>query len=203
VNVRFTADPTSRWRGDEGLQWVESRPNRLHSCGHAFDRCAKPYLDVFYPWPSRVSCGGKAFRRFDRMPKIGDWRGPPLCTTSTVMSKPASAQNARMRRPSSAAPAGDDWPISALRLVLERRGGRGRARISLSKAAIRAFQCLAQSANMDIETTVAVGVSTGSTFPSGLAQALEQMGVVFRPKPRDAIVYIHIKCRRSLRDGLL
>src|SRR5438094_5469686 len=36
-----------------------------------------------------------------------------------------------------------------------------------------AFQCLAQSANMDIETTIAVGVSTGSTFPSGLAQALE------------------------------
>jgi hypothetical protein len=23
VNVRFTADPTSRWRGDEGLQWVD------------------------------------------------------------------------------------------------------------------------------------------------------------------------------------
>ena len=68
--------------------WVESRPNRLHSCGQAFDRCAKPYLDVFYPWPSRVSCGGKAFRRFDRTPNIGDWRGPPLCTTSTVMSKP-------------------------------------------------------------------------------------------------------------------
>ena len=66
-----------------------------------------------------------------------------------------------------------------------------------------AFQSLAQSANMDIETTVAVGVSTGSTFPSGLAQALKQMGVVFRPKPRDAIVYIHIKCRRRLRDGLL
>jgi hypothetical protein len=66
-----------------------------------------------------------------------------------------------------------------------------------------AFQCLAQSANMDIETTIAIGVSTGSTFPSGLAQALEQMGVIFRPKPRDAIVYIHIKCRRSLRDGLL
>jgi hypothetical protein len=24
VNVRFTADPTSRWRGDEGLQRVDS-----------------------------------------------------------------------------------------------------------------------------------------------------------------------------------
>jgi len=24
VNVRFTSDPTSRWRGDEGLQWVDS-----------------------------------------------------------------------------------------------------------------------------------------------------------------------------------
>jgi len=45
--------------------WVESRPNRLHSCGQPSIRCAKPYLDVFYPWPSRVSCGGKAFRRFD------------------------------------------------------------------------------------------------------------------------------------------
>jgi hypothetical protein len=37
------------------------------------------------------------------------------------MSKPASAQNARKRRPSSAAPAGDDWSISALRLGLARR----------------------------------------------------------------------------------
>src|SRR5580704_38884 len=69
--------------------WVESRPNRLHSCGQAFDRCAKPYLDVFYPWPLRVSCGGKAFNRFDLMPQTGDSRGPPAWITSTVMSTPA------------------------------------------------------------------------------------------------------------------
>jgi hypothetical protein len=68
----------------KGLVWVESQPNRLHSWGQASDRCAKSYLDVFYPWPSRVSCGGKAFRRFDRTPKIGAACGPqPAWMTST------------------------------------------------------------------------------------------------------------------------
>jgi hypothetical protein len=31
-------------------------------------RCAKRYLDVFYPWPSWPPSGGNAFRRFDLTP---------------------------------------------------------------------------------------------------------------------------------------
>jgi len=62
--------------------------------GRRIDGRAKLDLDRLHLWwPFAPHCGGKAFRRFDRTPKIGDWRGPPLCTTSTVMSKPALAQN--------------------------------------------------------------------------------------------------------------
>src|SRR6266567_943990 len=42
-----------------------------------------------------------------------------------------------------------------------------------------------------------------SAPPSGLAQALEQVGVVFRPKPRHALADIHIECGWCERDGLL
>src|SRR5437588_3565306 len=42
-----------------------------------------------------------------------------------------------------------------------------------------------------------------SALPACLAQTLDQMGVVFRPKPRDAVVDVHVEGRRSVRNGLL
>jgi hypothetical protein len=70
------------------------------------------------------------------VPPLGLMDDPNLAwMTSTRMSKPASAQNARMRRPSSAAPGALELSISA-RFVLARRGGRGPARISSAKACI-------------------------------------------------------------------
>jgi integrase/recombinase XerD len=41
-----------------------------------------------------------------------------------------------------------------------------------------------------------------SALPSGLAQSLDQVGVVFWPKPRHAVPDIHVECGRRERDGL-
>src|ERR1700686_2648586 len=49
----------------------------------------------------------------------------------------------------------------------------------------------------------AATVNAASTLPAGLAQTLDQMSVVFRPKPRSSLADIHVECRRSARDGLL
>src|ERR1700738_900933 len=42
-----------------------------------------------------------------------------------------------------------------------------------------------------------------SALPSRLAQAFDQVGVVLAPKPRDAVVHVHLECRRCIRNGLL
>ena len=45
MNVRFTADPTSRWRGDEGLQWVEL-PRSGARAGMAANGATSPFGHV-------------------------------------------------------------------------------------------------------------------------------------------------------------
>src|ERR1700732_4675771 len=42
-----------------------------------------------------------------------------------------------------------------------------------------------------------------SALPTRLAQAFDQVGVVLGPKPRDAVVHVHLECRRCVRNGLL
>ena len=44
---------------------------------------------------------------------------------------------------------------------------------------------------------------SSSSLPSGLAQALDQVGVIFRPKPRHAIADVHVKGGRRERDRFL
>ena len=42
-----------------------------------------------------------------------------------------------------------------------------------------------------------------SALPSGLAQSLDQVGMVFWPKPRHTVSDIHVECGRRERDGLI
>src|SRR5881397_2652302 len=45
--------------------------------------------------------------------------------------------------------------------------------------------------------------NAASTIPAGLAQTLDEMSVVLRPKPRSSLADIHVECPRCARDGLL
>src|SRR5258708_12913051 len=53
------------------------------------------------------------------------------------------------------------------------------------------------------DQAAATDFNAASTLPAGLAQTLDEMSVVFRPKPRSSVADIHVECRRCAGAGLL
>src|SRR5258708_12523976 len=53
------------------------------------------------------------------------------------------------------------------------------------------------------DQAAATDFNAASTLPAGLAQTLDEMSVVFRPKPRSSVADIHVECRGCAGDGLL
>jgi hypothetical protein len=49
ANVRFAANPTIRWRGDEGLKWVKKQTSHFE----------KPKLFYLSTGEPRLQCGGR------------------------------------------------------------------------------------------------------------------------------------------------
>jgi hypothetical protein len=50
---------------------------------------------------------------------------------------------------------------------------------------------------------VGEATTAASALPSGLAQAFEHMGMVFRPHPRHTLADIHVERGRRNREGVL
>src|SRR5258708_23928074 len=68
----------------------------------------------------------------------------------------------------------------------------------------RTFACKSQAVRIRRRRrAAATDFNAASTLPAGLAQTLDEMSVVFRPKPRSSVADIHVECRRCAGDGLL
>src|SRR5260221_11785966 len=68
----------------------------------------------------------------------------------------------------------------------------------------RTFACKSQAVRIRRRRrAAATDFNAASTLPAGLAQTLDEMSVVFWPKPRCSVADIHVECRRCAGDGLL